>query len=285
MRRNFAYGLAAIGTVSLLSTSSIAQSTDGVLEGVEVDVEDVELEAKQINYVGGFVGVTGDYLGSDDAKGGVAPLARIQIGKGARYAQLHATKLSVNVLDNKSWNLGPLLNYRGGRDDDVDDSVVSQMQEIDATVEVGAFVSWTRANSKDRRKRIGVSLSALQDVGDGHDGYLIGAGAKYSLPLSRNIVLSTGVSTTYGSGDYMDTYFGVDARDATVTGLSRFDADAGFRDVRLSLVGLFSFSAHWHLVGGVVYGRLLGDAEDSPVVDDRGTANIVVIGAGLAYAW
>ncbi len=109
MRRNFVYGLAAIGTVSLLSTSSIAQSTDGVLEGVEVDVQNVEREAKQINYVGGFVGVTGDYLGSDDAKGGVAPLARIQIGKGARYAQLHATKLSVNVLDNKSWNLGPLL--------------------------------------------------------------------------------------------------------------------------------------------------------------------------------
>ena len=285
MYRIFAYGLAAIGTVSLLSTWSIAESTDHVLEGSEIDLAGGDGETKPFNYVGGIVGVAGDYLGSDDYDVGVAPLARFRIGKGSRYVKLQATKLSVNVLDNRTWNLGPVVNYRGGRDDDVDDRVVSQMQEIDGTVEVGVFGGWTWISKKDPRVRLSTSLSALQDVGDGHDGYLIGAGAKYSLPLSRNIMLSTGVSTTYGSGDYMDTYFSVDARDAATTGLSLFDADAGFRDVRVSLVGVYSLSANWHIGRGAVYGRLLGDAEDSPVVDDRGTANIVVIGAGLIYTW
>ena len=97
--------------------------------------------------------------------------------------------------------------------------------------------------------------------------------------------LSVGASLTYGDSDYTETYFGVDAVDAGRSGLRQFDADAGIRDVRVPLMAMFSFSESWHLVGGVIYTRLLGDAADSPVTDDRGSENQFFAGLGLAYAW
>jgi outer membrane protein len=272
--RYIAYGLAAILGVSLLSTPSHAQTTGGIA----IEIPDID------NFVGGGIGIVPDYVGSDDYTVGAAPVARIQIGKGERFAKLTITELTVNVLDNEQWSLGPLLNYRLGRDD-VDDDAVDRMNEIDDAVELGVFGGWTWISKNDPRARLNLSLSAKQDVVDSHDGYLVDASARYFTPLSRSFVLSFGGSTTYGSSDYMDTYFGVDARDATVTGLSQFSASDGFRDVRLSVMAIQSLSVNWHLAGGLVYSRLLGDASDSPVVDDRGDENQYFLGAGAVYAW
>ena len=48
---------------------------------------------------------------------------------------------------------------------------------------------------------------------------------------------------------------------------------------------IFSLSPNWHLAGGLIYSRLVGDAADSPVTDDRGSANQFFAGLGIAYAW
>jgi outer membrane protein len=114
---------------------------------------------------------------------------------------------------------------------------------------------------------------------------LVDASVRYFTPLTRSFILSFGGATTYGSSDYMDAFFSVDARDASVTGLSQFSASDGFRDVRFSLMAIQSLSINWHLAGGVVYQRLLGDAADSPVVDDQGDANQFFFGFGAVYAW
>lgn len=273
--RSIAYGLAAVLAVSLLSTPSQAQTTGGVA----IEVPDID------NFVGGGIAIVPDYIGSDDYDIGVAPVARIQFGDSERFARLNITELTVNVLDNKQWSLGPLLNYRPGRDDDVDDTKVKRMREIDDSLEVGVFGGWTWTSKKDPRARLSASLAAKQDVTDSHDGYLIDASVRYFTPLSRSFILSFGGAYTYGSSDYMETFFGVDTRDAATTGLSLFEADGGSRDIRLSLMAIQSLSINWHLAGGVVYQRLLGDAEDSPVVDDRGDENQFFVGVGAVYAW
>jgi outer membrane protein len=57
------------------------------------------------------------------------------------------------------------------------------------------------------------------------------------------------------------------------------------RDIRVPLVAIFSFSEKWHVAGGVIYSRLLGDAADSPIVDNRGSEDQFFAGIGIAYAW
>jgi outer membrane scaffolding protein for murein synthesis (MipA/OmpV family) len=76
----------------------------------------------------------------------------------------------------------------------------------------------------------------------------------------------------------MSSYFGVSASDAAQNGLSQFDADEGFKDVAVSASYTYSFGERWSVTGVGRYARLLNDAEDSPVVDDRGDANQFVVG-------
>jgi len=269
-----ARSIAAAGAViCAMGSSTLAQTT-----GSAIEVPGVR------NFAAAAVGMVPDYLGSDDYTIGIAPAGVIRFGDTDRYVRLLVTDINVNLIDSPNWSFGPALNYRLGRSD-VDDNAVDQMRNIDGTLEVGAFGGWTWIGSDDPRHRFSLGTEVLYDVGGEHDGYLISGSVKYFQPVARPLTLSIGAALTYGSGDYMDTYFGVNAGNVGSSGLSAFNADAGLRDVRVPLMAIFSFNEHWHASGGVVYSRLLGDAADSPVVDQRGSKDQLFAGVGLAYAW
>ena len=246
-------------------------------------VIDIEIP-KVRNYVGLAIGAVPDYMGSDDYTGGIAPAGLIKFGRSERYTKLIATEVSVNVLDNKNWAVGPVLNYRFERSD-VDDELVDRMRDIEGAFEGGLFAAWSWIQQRDPRHRFTTSVQFLHDISDEHEGYLANVSARYFKPVSRPLTLSIGTTLTYGSEDYMQTYFGVDADNAARSGLRQFAADGGVRDIRVPIMVLWSLSPKWHLTGGLVYSRLLGDAADSPVTDDRGTEDQVFVGVGLAYAW
>ncbi len=237
------------------------------------------------NIVGVAGGIAPDYFGSDDIQGVGAPFFRWTFEGQERYLQLLATELSFNVLDHPNFQLGPVLNYRFGRDDDVDDDVVKNMEEIDDTFEVGIMAAYVWKDKANPRHRFIASAEVLGDVGDEYGGWLAMASARYWYPISKPLDVLIGLGTTYGNSQFMDTYFGVSSADAARTGLSRFDADNGFRDVNIPAALVFHFSENWHLAAGVKYFRLLDDASDSPITDDRGSADQVFAGFGVAYSW
>lgn len=275
MRRiAFAVVLTAVALSAGLGQRAHAQQAGGVV-----------FELPEIrNYVAVAVGVVPDYMGSDDYTVGAAPVGLMKFGSSERYARLLVTELSVNVLDSRTWNFGPVLNYRLARDD-VDDDAVDRMRDIDGTLEAGLIGGWTWIGDDDPRHRFNATVEFLHDVGDTHEGFLVSAGARYFQPVTRPLTLSIGATVTYGSSDYMQTYFGVDSDNAARSGLSQFSAGSGLRDVRIPVMAIYSLSPNWHLSGGLVYSRLLGDASDSPVVDDRGSRNQLFAGVGVAYAW
>lgn len=236
------------------------------------------------NFFGAAIGAAPDYLGSDDYTVGIAPAGKFYWDESERYVRLLATELSVNVINSRTWSFGPLANYRFGRKN-VDDAVVDRMEDIDGTVELGVFGGWTWIGPGDPRQRLNVSLQFQHDVGGAHDGYLVTPSVRYWHPVSRPITVSLGASATYGSKNYMSTYFDVTPADSARSGLRQFSADSGLRDVRISPVMIYSLSEKWHLAGGFIYSRLLNDAADSPVTDDRGSANQLFGGFGVVYAW
>jgi outer membrane scaffolding protein for murein synthesis (MipA/OmpV family) len=237
------------------------------------------------NVVGIAVGMVPDYLGSDDYTVAAAPMFRWTLAGTERYLQFNVTELSFNVLNHPNFVLAPVLNYRPGRDDDVDDEVVQNMEEIEDTFEAGLSVGYIWKDKANPRHRFVTNVTYYQDIGDEYDGWVAQAGARYWLPISKPIDIQLGVGATYGSEDYMDTYFGVDSTDVARTGLPLYEADAGFRDVNAQMAAVFHFSLNWHLGVGVKYFALMDDAKDSPIVDDRGDSNQFVYGIGLAYSW
>lgn len=243
----------------------------------------MELDTGTPNFVGLGVGGYPDYLGSDDYAVGAAPFAKISLG-GERYVQVLATDVKVNVLNHRNWRLGPELLYRFSRED-VDDSVVDKMEEIDGSFDLGLFGGYTWIDSQNSLKRAGFSVAGLWDVSGVHDGYTFGATVFGMYPVARPVTVAAGASFTWGSEDYMDTYFGVSSEDSRRSGLPIFTADSGVRDLRGWVTGMFHFNVNWHLAGGVMYSRLVEDASDSPIVSERGSEDQWIYGVGVIYGW
>jgi len=234
--------------------------------------------------IGVGVGMIPDYLGSDNYTVAAAPFFRYTFAGTERYIQFNVTELSFNLINSPNWVLGPVLNYRPGRDD-VDDDVVDEMDKIDDTFDIGITAGYVWKDKANPRHRLVTNLTGYFDAGDVYRGWIISAGARYWFPISMPIDMQIGVGTNYGNAQYMNTYFGVNSEDSRDSGLKQFTADEGFRDVNAQLAMVFHFSKSWHMGVGLKYFYLVEDAGDSPIVDDRGDANQLVGGLGIAYSW
>ena len=224
-----------------------------------------------------------DYEGSDDYTFAPAPMLQYKFS-GERYVQLIGNKAFVNVLNHPNIELGAKAVYRFGRDD-VDDDVVDLMRDVDDSFELGGFVGYRKSFNNDMRHRMNVHFDVTQDVSDGHEGLVAELAGIYWRPVAKPFDIGFRGNITYASDDYMSSFFDVTASDSAASGLSTFDADSGFKDIGLAVMGLYHFSQNWHLGGSVQYKRMLGDAEDSPVVSVRGSKNQLFAGLAVVYSW
>jgi outer membrane protein len=238
------------------------------------------------NMVGAVVVAVPDYEGSDDYTGAVGPVLKFKFG-GERYIQVLGNKGYLNILSkSKTWEFGPMAVYRGGRDgSDIDDAVVKLMADVDDSVELGAFVSYRKVYNNNMRHRFVGTLGVTQDVSDGHDGMVAALSGVYWTPVSKMFDIGIRGGIQYASDDYMDSFFSVNAGNVGTSGLSTFNADAGFKDVSLALMFAAHFNKSWHVGGGLFYKKLLGDASDSPVVDVRGDDSQLIAGLAVMYTW
>lgn len=225
--------------------------------------------------IGAGAGFAPDYEGSEDYKAVPLLLARVQ--RNEIFVTLEANTLRANLLPVPVFQAGPLVRYRPERND-VESDAVDDLEDVDAAVEVGGFVGF---EAKGWHGRVEVT----QDVADAYDGLLVGVRGGYRAVLRPNLSLNTTVFTTYADDDYMETYFGIDGADAARSGLDTFSADAGFKDVGLSLAAHYGGRQGWGVTGIAAYKRLLDDAEDSPVVDDEGNANQLFAGLLITYGF
>lgn len=232
------------------------------------------------NYLGGIIGGAPDYIGSDDYGLAGAPVGRYSWGE--RYIDIQANFISANVLDNTNWRFGPAATIRLGRRDP-DDAVVDRLPDVDPSLDLGAFVGYQIVDPSEPRDRWVFSADATHDVTGEHGGFTVSAVARKWFPVREFAAFSLSVATTFGSDDYMDTYFSVTPSGAAASGLAPFAADAGFRDVRITGAFMQPLSEQWLVGGGLMYKRLIGDASDTPITDVRGSANQFIFGVGAAY--
>jgi outer membrane scaffolding protein for murein synthesis (MipA/OmpV family) len=228
------------------------------------------------------VGAYPDYIGSDDYSIGAIPVVRYQYWE-KRDITLLGNTLNVNLINAAGWRAGPSGMLRFGRSD-VQDDVVERVHEIDPSVDLGAFAGYTWIGD-DPRKFVGVSAWGLADVTDSHGGWTAGANLFGAYPVLPFLTLVGGVATTYGSGSYMSTYFGVTPADSQASGLATYQAEAGIRDVRAWLVALVHLSVRWTVGAGVFYSWLADEAAQSPIVADRGSRHQWIGGAGAMFLW
>jgi outer membrane protein len=226
-----------------------------------------------------------DYRGSDDYTMGVAPIFRYSFHGQERYVQLLANELSVNLLDDKMFRFGPVLNYHSGRTDDVDDEKVSRMAELDDTIEGGAFFDIVWADAREKRERFILGAKFYQDLGGASDGLQANISARYWHPVAKRVDLNISAGALYQNDDYANYYFGVNAENVGSSALPFFTADGGMNEYYMVLGGIYYLDQHWMMMGGVRGSVIAGDPADSPLVDQQGDANQWMGGLGLGYAF
>ena len=231
------------------------------------------------NYAGFGIGGAPEFIGSDEYTAGAAPVARYSWGN--RYVDLQGNYLSSNLIDHERWHAGPAALLRFGRKDP-SDRVVDRLDDVDRSLDLGAFVSYVRVNPDEPRDRWAISADFVHDVTGEHSGATVAASLRKWFPVARYGLFGLSLGSSYGTGDYMDTYFSVTPKGTTASGLPRFTAGAGIRDVRLTAAFVHPLSRTWIAGAGAMYMRLLGDAADTPITDLRGSPDQFVFGFGVA---
>ena len=171
---------------------------------------------------------------------------------------------------------GPLVGIADGRDES-DSNALNGLGDVDLGVEVGAFASLNYGPAL-------LDLEVTQEVAGGHEGLQVSLGAGTMIPLAEKLTFVPMVSTTWADSNYTDSFFGVNASQSARSGLSRFDAGAGIKDVSLELGLQYEVTEKISLqaVGG--YSRLLGDAANSPLVrGPDGSRDQFYATVGLTY--
>ncbi|GBC63639.1 MipA/OmpV family protein [Desulfonema ishimotonii] len=226
--------------------------------------------------VGVGVAAIPDYEGSEDYEAIPVPILGIEWHSG-RFVRLAGPGLRWNVLASNIWRFGPSLGYTWERDD-VDNKKVDRMRKVDSAVEGGAFIGYENEDFY-------ITFDFLRDISDEHDGYTMTLNGEWKLPVNDQLRFFLGASAIYADDSYMETYFGVDADNASRSGLKEYDAEAGVKNVGIHLSAMYTPWENWGLNFGVGYKRLLGDAKDSPLVDDEGSANQFFGMFGVAYSF
>jgi outer membrane protein len=273
MKRLFFVSIMCIGILMAgpaLCSYAWAQDIDLAVE----NPAETEAVGQTAVSVGLGAGIAPDYEGSSDYRAVPIPFVSVRFSNDMNILWI-ANLVRANLIPSRTWMGGPIIQYIQKRDD-VDNNKVDKLDSVDASLMTGGFFGV-------RIDQFSLSIEAMQDIADGNEGAIVRLRGGYHIPISKEWSASLNAFTTWADEDYIEAYFGINQRNANKSGLKTFDADEGFKDVGIALPVTYSPWEDWSILGAVAYKRLLGDAADSPVVDDEGDANQFVGGMVLIY--
>jgi outer membrane scaffolding protein for murein synthesis (MipA/OmpV family) len=237
---------------------------------------------------GGAVAVFPDYDGSDDYRVFPAPIVLARnLYNPNTFVLWRANELTSNLLPDNHFRLGPYAEFIPVRIR-VHDNKVDEMRDNGETaLMLGANIGYdfdvAGQRGQGNLQQLGLHAYPRYDVLEGN-GALVTFGPVYKGAFERGQWLVEGRLTgTWASDDYMENAFGVTGSDARRTGLDQFTAGSGFKDLGLFIQATHRITDRWSLTGVARYSRLFSDAEDSPIVEDRGSANQFLGALGAVY--
>lgn len=233
-----------------------------------------------------LLGVAGvyrpEFRGSEDYEFQPLPFVGFRYGRGGTTVSMDGSDVKLDLLGSDRFEAGPVIGYRSGRDDDIDNTVVRLLPQIDGAVEGGVFAAMTREVGAGR---VGAGVKVLADLSDTYGGYTVGLETSWSAPVSARFSYSVGANIVWADESYMDTYFGVDNVGAAASGLDAFQPEAGLESAGVSASLRYQLTDQWGMALIASYDRLLGDAADTPIVTEQGSENQAQVGFAVYRAF
>lgn len=212
---------------------------------------------------GGFVAITPKYEGSKSYEVVGAPFVFPSFGGDPEIVTIHgADDVRLRLFKSQGFVAGVLGGYQFGRKEDDGEKLLG-LGDVDGGVVLGAFAGYRLL------PWLTFDVSYHRTVSGDVDGGQLRFGLDYEAPVSNRVTLVGRVGATYADNDYMSSYFGVTSAQSltSVALLPTYSASSGIKDVYLELGARVAFDDKWGLRFGGRYGRLVGDAGDSPVIE------------------
>lgn len=189
------------------------------------------------------------------------PYLDIELPGGSRFSTLDG--LQVDLLHGAVLHGGIYGDYQGGRDHDDLGPLGRKVASLVPRLTLGGYLEWQLTPSVD----MGVELS--------HD--ITGAGAylnlyaEWDLPSVGLLQHSVELHWQAMNAPAMNRFFGVTAQAAHALQVAAWQPGAGSQLASLEYDLFVPTSRHTGVALALVYGRLLGDAADSPLVTRYGS--------------
>lgn len=222
--------------------------------------------------VGGIVLAVPKYEGSSKHRAIGIPIIA-PVGGGESRVDIKATDdVRLRLATFQGFEIGPVAGYRFGREED-DARRLRGLGDVDGGFALGGYAAY-------RVGGLSTFVSYSHQLTGDETGGLIRFGVENRMPIQRWMTLTALVGATWADEDYMRSFFGVTAAQSSRSGLARYDAGAGIKDVHVGLSAEVPLDSSWtlRLVGR--YAHLVGDAANSPIVEREGQLSG---GVGLTY--
>lgn len=251
-----------------------------VQTGIDDLLDTKTLQGTQLR-LGLAIGTTPDYPGSNNYSFRALPLITVKYKDKWEMDNGHFT---YNLYKNGNWTVGPLISSNFGREER-QNRILRGLGDIGDTVDLGVFIKYNNLKTGtllDTRWRHGLSKGQAFRV------EMTLAQAFYK---KDNLLMLAGFRAKYFDETTMQTNYGITEEQAANSeyGFDAFKADSGFSEAMAALVAMREFpKQRMRLMGVLSYGRILGNANDSPLVSGGpavGGASQVIFGTALTFSF
>lgn len=198
-----------------------------------------------------------EYPGSDERRTLALPVLDYQWANGWFAGTTNG--IGYNFSGSKGMQYGLRITADLGRKESRS-SALRGMGDVDAKAEFGGFFNYALT------PEISLTSSLRYGAGQEGKGLVVDLGGAYSTQIAADWRLGLGAAVSVANTEYMQSYFGVTAAQATASGYRAYAPKAGVRNGRLNLSLTYTVTPRVSMTAGVSANSLLGDAADSPLV-------------------
>ena len=259
--------IAAIGAVCLIPLQAVAESFDE-LSPERINPSRFDAFKDRLNKWNVVIGAGGIYApkfeGSDEFEFQPFPMFSATFGE---HVTVDPRGISINVYNHQRFSFSAKVGYDPGRKED-DSDHLQGLGDIDAGAVVGGKLAYGLGP-------VELYTSFDKTIG-GSDGLVGTVGANISHSYNQ-FLFSAGASAIWADSNHMDSYFGVTAAQSARSGLAAYDAGAGFKRVDVEASVTYVTQKNWLVQSQIGIGYLVGDAADSPSVQDAFQPSVMLI--------
>jgi MipA family protein len=169
--------------------------------------------------------------------------------------------LGAYLLHTEHWALG--LDVGGGGRKPrraSDDAILHGWGDISGTARGGMFASY---------RMDWLSVRGAISAAGHHEGVVASFDVDATYHATPRLTLSIGPEVTWVNTQYAMTFFGLDAAQSEIARIAPYRARSGINSVGGSVSANYMLTQHWLFAAHASYGRLQGDAANSPVTTDK----------------